>query len=237
MSASTKTPGRQAKLSKTQDVGWRAAILRSALTNPERQDNSAGAGGIDKLPDAAQMLTQKFDAYLEARQETRGQFAKRAGVAASTLVRLFSTRSDRKRTFFSRRTLQSICRATEGHISWQEVANMARPYASTDELTPLTRKFEAYLKSKQLTRALLAEQLNVSPSWMSHVFPTDPNVTHRRGLRVEMALRLCKITEGYLTLTDFREAGLCPVIEEIVSHFGETQGSGTSGDGRIRARF
>ena len=60
---------------------------------------------------------------------------------------------------------------------------MARSYNSADDMTPLTRKFEAYLKSKQLTRAQFAEQLEVSPSWISHVFPTDPNATPRRRLR------------------------------------------------------
>ena len=142
MSAPSKASVRQKRQPETQAAGPRAAVLRGSLTGvaPEggRQDGAACVEAIDELPVPAQTLTQKFEAYLKGRGETRRQVANRAGVAAYTLSRLFPKRSNRKREFFSRRTLQAICHATEGHISWQDLASLARPYIPQNGPRPLT---------------------------------------------------------------------------------------------------
>ena len=250
MSAPSKASVRQKRRPERQAAGPRAAVSRGSLTGvaPEggRQDRAAGVEAIGELPVPAQKLTQKFEAYLKRRGETRRQVADRAGVAAYTLSRLFPKRSNRRREFFSRRTLQAICRATEGHISWHDLTSLARPYIPTkrhqtnyvapEDMTPLTRKFEAYLQSRGETRAQFAERLGVTSPWLSHVFPINPKATPRR-LGIEAALRFCKGTEGHLTLTDFHEAGLCPAMEEVIQHSGIALGSRTGRGERAQARI
>jgi hypothetical protein len=218
-------------------------MVRGSLTgvSPKRgrQDGSACAEAIGELPVPAQTLTQKFEAYLKHRGATRRQVANRAGVAAYTLSRLFPKRSNRRREFFARRTLQAICDATDGHIGWQDLASLARPYAPSkrvqiaylapEHMPPLTRKFEAYLQGREETRTQFAERLGVTAPWLSHVFPINPKAMPRR-LGIEAALRFCKGTEGYLTLTDFHEAGLCPAMEDVMRHSGTALGS-SSGRG------
>ena len=171
------------------------------------------------FPAPLQMLTQKFEAYLKGRRENRRRFARRAGLAPYTLSRLFPKRSNRRREFFSRRTLQAICRATDGHISWRDLTSLARPYIPTkrhqtnyvapEDMTPLARKFEAYLESKKETRAQFAERLGVTGPWLSHVFPLNPKATPRR-LGIEAALRFCKGTDGHLTLERLPRSGPMP---------------------------
>ncbi len=232
MSALSKTSCRQLRRSETQGVTPRAAALRGSVES------------VDKLPVPLPTLTQKFEAYLKGRRENRRRFARRAGVAPYTLSRLFPKRSNRRREFFSRRTLQAICRATEGHISWHDLTSLARPYIPTkrhqtnyvapEDMTPLTRKFEAYLESQKETRAQFAERLGVTGPWLSHVFPINPKATPRR-LGIEAALRFCKGTGGHLTLTDFHEAGLCPAMEEVIQHSGIALGSRTGRGERAQA--
>ena len=186
------------------------------------------ASGVGGPPASAQRLTAKFQAFLKAQGETRRQFGKRAGVGVYTLTRLFPKRSDRKREYFSRRTLQAICDATAGRLSWEDFAGLSRPYAPRkkriekdvpQDAPPLTRKFETYLRSKEETRTQFAERLCVTAPWLSHVFPLNPHAVPRR-LGIDAALRFCKGTGGYLTLADFHEAGLCPAVEEVIQHCG-----------------
>jgi hypothetical protein len=220
-----------------------AAALPGALTTiAGRPDDSAGG----PAPASAQELTQKFEAYLKGRRENRRRFAQRAGVSAYTLSRLFPKRSNRKREFFSRRTLQALCRATEGHITWRDFTSLTRPFTprkrhqnslvAPDEMTPLTRKFEAYLESQNETRVRFAERLGVTGPWLSHVFPINPKATPRR-LGIEAALRFCRGTEGYLTLTDFHQAGLCPAMEEVIQHSGVALGLGSGRGEPVEARI
>ena len=56
-------------------------------------------------------------------------------------------------------------------------------------------------------------------------------------LGIEAALRFCKGTEGYLTLTDFHEAGLCPAMEEVMRHSGNALGPRTCRGERNLARI
>ena len=232
MNARSKASGRQHRPAETGDLGLRPRALRRGLTDvsPRRASltHTRGDGGGGPPP-SAQRLTVKFQAFLKAQGETRRQFGKRAGVGAYTLTRLFPKRSDRKREFFSRRTLQAICDATAGRLSWEDLAGLCRPYAPRkkrinkdvpQDAPPLTRKFETYLRSRDETRTQFAERLCVTAPWLSHVFPLNPNAVPRR-LGIDAALRFCKGTGGYLTLADFHEAGLCPAVEEVIRHCGQ----------------
>jgi hypothetical protein len=231
MSSVSKLSCRQLRRSATQDVPARTPALNGSIEP------------VDELPAPLQMLTQKFEAYLKGRRENRRRFARRAGLAPYTLSRLFPKRSNRRREFFSRRTLQAVCRATEGHIGWRDLTSLARPYIPTkrhqtnyvapEDMTPLTRKFEAYLESRKETRAQFAERLGVTGPWLSHVFPINPKATPRR-LGIEAALRFCKGTEGHLTLADFHEAGLCPAMEDVIQHSGVTLGAKTGEGAQAR---
>jgi transcriptional regulator with XRE-family HTH domain len=237
MNAKSKAHVRQKEATETRSFGAKARVLGEGLTSVslerQRPVNPAPARASHGQTASEQMLTGKFQAYLKTRGETRRGFAKRAGLAPYTLSRLFPKRSNRRREFFSRRTLQAVCRATEGHISWRDLTSLARPYIPTkrhqtncvapEDMTPLTRKFEAYLESQKETRAQFAERLGVTSPWLSHVFPINPNATPRR-LGIEAALRFCKGTEGHLTLADFHESGLCPAMEEVIQHSGVALG-------------
>ena len=230
MNARSKASGRQHEPAETGVLGLGPRARRLGLTgvSPRRASLARSAGGGGGTPAPAQRLTAKFQAFLKAQGETRRQFGKRAGVGVYTLTRLFPKRSDRKREYFSRRTLQAICDATAGRLSWEDFAGLCRPYAPRtkrierdvpQDAPPLTRKFETYLRSQDETRTQFAERLCVTAPWLSHVFPLNPHAVPRR-LGIDAALRFCKGTGGYLTLADFHEAGLCPAVEEVIQHCG-----------------
>jgi hypothetical protein len=171
-------------------------------------------------------LTRKFEAYIESRSESRRLFARRCRLNERTVTRVFPA-SDEKRKFFSRRTLQKISDATGGNIALQDLAFLYKarrprgpkktPRKVREDAPQLTQKFEAYLRITKETRAQFAKRLRVTPSWLSRVFPLDPNSKPRR-ISIDSALPFCRTTGGYLTLNDFHMAGLCPSMAEVIKH-------------------
>ncbi len=170
-------------------------------------------------------LTRMFEAYIESRSESR-LFARRCRLNERTVTRVFPA-SDEKRKFFSRRTLQKISDATGGLIALQDLAFLYKaprprgpkktPRKVREDAPALTQKFEAYLRITKETRAQFAKRLRVTPSWLSRVFPLDPNSKPRR-ISIDSALPFCRTTGGYLTLNDFHMAGLCPSMAEVIKH-------------------
>ena len=163
-------------------------------------------------------LTDKFEAYLASRSETRNQFAKRAGISVWTLRRVFPKEVVPTRDIqgiLNEQLLRKICDATEGSINWSDIAGRCSAPA-------LTRKFEAYLKSRGETRAMFADRIGVTTSWLSRVFPLNP-MKEPRCLGVDAALVFCIGTQGYLNLVDFHTAGMCPSVQDVIRLCGKAE--------------
>jgi AraC-like DNA-binding protein len=213
MKAGSKAVVRMSERSETSTNPAMERRLRRDLTNVS--DGKTGVGDSNAheeyLASVAQ-VNEKFEAFLADRGETREQFAERAGISVWTLRRVFPkeaafTRG--ARGILNDQLLRKIRDATEGSINWSDIADRL-PLAPA-----LTRKFEAFLAERCETRAMFADRIGVTTSWLSRVFPLNP-MKKARCLSVDAALRFCIGTEGYLTLTDFHNAGICPTVQDVI---------------------